>query len=148
MKQLTDNFSLEELTRSVTAGNKGIDNNPEPVHVANLRALAKSVLQPARDHINAPVQVNSGYRSRKLNKAIGGSKKSQHCRGEAADISCHDNAVLFNFIRNETVFDQLIWEFGTDQEPAWVHVSHKLSDNRKEVLKAVKVKGKTVYRRL
>lgn len=127
---LTKNFSLEELTRSETAERRGIDNTPGAVEKANLEKLAKLVLQPIRDKLGSPITVTSGYRCKKLNNAVGGSLTSQHLTGEAADLksSWTTNAKLFETIRemiknNEIKVGQLIWERGTDREPAWVHVS-------------------------
>lgn len=145
MKNLSENFTLEELTNSIAAKNLGIDNTPPAIAIACLRSLAINVLQPARDFIEAPITVSSGYRSPQLNKVLGGAKKSQHITGEAADIVCFDNSLLFNFIRNQLEFDQLIWEFGTDEQPDWIHVSYSMSANRMEVLRAKKVGKKTVY---
>ena len=145
MKKLSENFTLEELTNSIAAKNLGIDNTPPAIAIACLRSLAINVLQPARDFIEAPITVSSGYRSPQLNKVLGGAKKSQHITGEAADIVCFDNSLLFNFIRNQLEFDQLIWEFGTDEQPDWIHVSYSMSANRMEVLRAKKVGKKTVY---
>jgi len=145
MKMLTDNFSLEELTHSITALNKGIDNTPDAMATACLRMLAVKVLQPAREYLGQPISISSGYRSPKLNKIIGGAKYSQHVKGEAADIICADNAVIFDFIRNNLDFDQLIWEFGDENQPAWIHVSYSPGSNRREVLKALKKGRKTVY---
>lgn len=145
MTKLTDNFTLRELTRSITATNRGIDNTPTAMAIASLRALAVKILQPARNFLGFPITVTSGYRCPKLNKVLGGAKHSQHKYGEAADLDCDDNALLFNYILNNCDFDQLIWEFGNDEQPDWVHVSHALGENRGEVLKAIKRNGKTVY---
>jgi hypothetical protein len=93
--------------------------------------------------------VSSGYRSPELNSLIGGSKTSQHCFGNAADVQVEErNHEIFNFIKENLDFDQLIWEFGTDAEPSWVHVSYVQGKNRKQVLKAIKVNGKTQYVRI
>jgi zinc D-Ala-D-Ala carboxypeptidase len=142
---MTKNFTLEELTHSITAQNRGIDNTPPVMAVASLRALAVSVLQPARDYLKKPITVSSGFRCEKLNKLLGGAKHSQHKNGEAADLVCKNNSALFHYILKNCEFDQLIWEFGNDDQPGWVHVSHTLSANRGEVLKAVKRGKKTVY---
>ena len=137
--QLTDNFSLAELCKSQTALRKGIDNLPkDPDTVAKMQTLAEEVLQPVRDKFG-PTVINSGYRCKKLNTAIGGSKKSQHCFGEAADIEVPtlSNRDLAEWIKNNLDFDQLILEFynGKDPSSGWVHVSYKDSEsNRKEVL--------------
>jgi len=145
MTKLTDNFSLKELTHSITAMNRNIDNTPDAMAIACLRTLAVRVLQPAREYLGEPITVSSGYRSPKLNKAIGGARYSQHRKGEAADIVCGNNKVVFDFILNNLDFDQLIWEFGNDEQPDWIHVSYTRGGNRREVLKALKRRGKTVY---
>lgn len=144
--KLSENFKLSEFVTS--AKHPNIPNNPPPEAVDNIRRLVANILDPARKGISMPIVVTSGYRSQALNRAVGGSATSQHIKGEAADIICNDNARLFNFIRENAVFDQLIWEHGTDKYPAWVHVSLKEQGNRNEVLKAVKENGKTKYIRL
>lgn len=145
---LSANLTLEEVIKSNTATRKGIDNNPTDEHLENLKAIAKHVFQPMRDKLGA-ITVSSGYRSEALNKAIGGSKTSQHSKGEALDLDNDfkegraTNKEIFDFIRENLGFDQLIWEFGTDENPDWVHVSYKANGtNRKQILKAIK-KGKT-----
>lgn len=134
---------------SQTATRLGIDNHPTVVQTARLKQLCENVLQPLRDHVGFPVIVSSGFRSEDLNTHIGGSTKSQHCKGQAADIDNGDdvqNIDIFGFIRRNCSFDQLIWEFGNDTAPSWVHVSFVSDDaNRKQVLRAKKVGGKTVY---
>jgi hypothetical protein len=134
MMQITENFTLEELVQSKTATTKGIDNTAPPAAFHALVALCKNVLQPARNAIGN-IQVTSGYRCPKLNKIVGGSVSSQHVKGEAADLVCEDKAKLFNYIKDNLVFDQLIWENGTDSQPAWVHVSYSMTHNRKQVLR-------------
>lgn len=145
--RLTNNFWLKEFLKSQTAIRKGIDNRIEGKQVDKLVMLCTNVLQPLRDHYGQQITVNSGFRSPELNIAIGGSKTSQHCKGEAADIdTLNDNAELFEFIRDNLSFDQLIWEFGNSDDPAWVHVSFKsVSKNRGMVLKAESINGKTHY---
>jgi hypothetical protein len=138
---VTKNFTLQELTATKT----GLPN-ALPKHLeANLRALAEKVLQPTRDALGA-VKVTSAYRSPAVNSKVGGAKTSQHVQGQAADLKCEaGNEVLFNWIRDNLDFDQLIWEFGTDKAPSWVHVSYSNTKNRKQILKAVKHNGKTKY---
>jgi len=143
--KLSDNFTLKEFTDSVTAINHGISNVPGAMHIASLRNLVTTVLQPSRDKLGMALFISSGYRSPALNQMIGGADNSQHTRGEAADVQCNDNAALFNYIRYNTNFDQLVWEFGSDDQPQWVHVSCRIANNRGEVLKATKENGKTVY---
>lgn len=145
--RLSKNFSLDELSKSTTAIRLGIDNTPSDIVITNLLELCEHVLQPLRDHIGESIKVSSGYRSPALNKKIGGSKTSQHCFGQAADISCGERtAELFKYIENNLIFDQLIWEFGNDTNPDWVHVSYSTIKNRKQSLRAYKVNGKTVYK--
>lgn len=137
---MTKNFTLAELTKT----NTGLPN-ALPKHLeGNLRALAENVLQPARDALGA-LKVTSAYRSPEVNRKVGGAKTSQHVQAQAADLKyAGGNDVLFHWIADNLEYDQLIWEFGTDSEPAWVHVSYA-SNNRKQKLKAVKVNGKTKY---
>ena len=148
--QLSKNLTLAEVTRSESAKRKGISNMPTPEHIENFKKLAENVFQPIRDHFGVPIRISSGYRSKALNAAIGGASSSQHCQGEAIDIdmdgSSITNAQVFNYIKDNLVFDQMIWEFGTDKNPDWVHVSYDSSGKqRKQILKAVKVNGKTSY---
>ena len=151
--KLSDNLSLAEVTKSATAIRKGITNTPTATHLIALKELSKNIFQPCREHFGKPLAVTSGYRSEELNELIGGSKSSQHSKGEALDLDADvfggfSNAELFNYIKNHLNFDQLIWEFGNSNNPAWVHCSYKTQGNRNEVLIAVKTNGKTTYRRL
>lgn len=146
---LTKNFTLKEMYESTTAIRLGIDNTPSDIVIKNLLLLCQKVLQPLREHMDESIKVSSGYRSSALNKKIGGSKSSQHCLGQAADISCGERTVeMYEYIKNNLIFDQLIWEFGTDENPAWVHVSYSSTNNRKQCLRAYKVNGKTVYQHI
>lgn len=151
--KLTKNLSLQEMLKSRTATRLGLSNSPNEEHVKNMQALAENIFQPLRDYFGVPIHISSGYRSEALNNAIGGSKSSQHCKGEAMDIdrdgySQPNNAQIFEYIKNNLDFDQMIWEFGTQQNPEWVHVSHKRDGkNRAELLVAYKTSyGKTRYR--
>ena len=139
--RLSENLSLAEFIKSRTAKRKGIDNSiKSDKHLANAVVLAENIFQPIRDHFDSPIYVSSGYRSPELNRIIGGSTSSQHCKGEAIDIDMDrkseiTNSDVFHFIKDNLEFDQLIWEFGDDKNPSWVHVSHKrLGDNRGNVL--------------
>jgi zinc D-Ala-D-Ala carboxypeptidase len=148
--QLSENLSLAEVMRSETAKRKGVSNMPTPEHIENFKKLAENIFQPIRKHFGKPIHISSGYRSATLNKAIGGASSSQHCTGEAIDIDMDGtaitNAEIFNYIKNNLSFDQLIWEFGTDKNPDWVHVSYESTGKqRKQILKAVKQGGKTSY---
>ena len=146
--KLTENFTLQEMIHSNTAIAKGIVNMPNEQQINFIRELCISILQPIREEFGVPIHISSGFRSPKLNVAIGGSTSSQHCalRGAAADIQMDEmNAEIFNYIKDELIFDQLIWEFGDGQNPDWVHVSFHKGNNRKQILKAVKANGKTKY---
>ena len=148
--KISANLTLKEVSKSLTATRRGIDNEPKGEHLTSLINLANNVFQPIREHFGKPIFVSSGYRSPELNKAIGGSKTSQHCKGEAIDIDNDareypSNADIFWYVYDHLEFDQMIWEFGDDNNPSWVHVSYKSEGNRKQVLKASKSKGRTVY---
>lgn len=151
---LSKNLSLAEVTKSATAKRRGIANEPSEEHLENLKAVAEHIFQPVREEFMCPIFVSSGYRSEALNNAIGGSKTSQHSKGEALDLDADvfgviTNADIFHYIQDNLIFDQLIWEFGTDEEPDWVHVSYrKNGGNRKAVLKAMKQNGKTMYQHI
>ena len=147
--QLSKNFSLRELTRSQTAIRKGIKNEPDQEQLMNLVALTVKILQPCRDKFGS-ISINSGLRVFELNKAIGSSDKSQHCKGQAADFEAYSisNTELATWIKNNRCFDQLILEYpGKDPRDGWVHCSFNRLGNRMEVLTAVKEKGKTVYKK-
>lgn len=137
--KLSKYFSLEELTYSETAQKLKINNTPNATHLANMKKLANDVLDPIREKYGKPIYVNSGYRCPQLNTAVKGSKTSQHCNGGAADIRCSGSkAKLFKLIESmikngEIKVGQLIWEYGTKQEPQWIHVSipySKINDIR------------------
>lgn len=136
--KLSNNFTIEELT----ATNVSDENEPSTNEIAALQRLVDNVLQPLRDIYGKPIRINSGYRSHMVNKKVGGSATSSHCKGEAADISCENNAALFVIIRDQLPFDQLIWESGNDEQPDWVHVSYREGNNRKQVLKMINGKYK------
>ena len=146
---LSNNFTLNELTKSQTATRKGINNEPSTEYVENLIHLAKTILQPVREHFGKPVMISSGYRSPELCEAIGSSAKSQHAKGEAADFEIHgvDNKVLAAWISANCDFDQLILEFYIDGDPnsGWVHCSSKMESSRKQMLKAERIAGKVSY---
>lgn len=148
--QLSKNLSLAEMTISESAKRNGISNQPTPVHLENLKRLAINVFQPIRDHFDVPIHISSGYRSSILNIKIGGATSSQHCLGQAMDIDMDGtsvtNAEIFHWIKSNLKFDQLIWEFGTDKNPDWVHVSYgPTNQQRNQILKAIKRNGKTSY---
>jgi hypothetical protein len=150
--QISKHLSLAEVSRSETAKRRGINNTPSGEHLENFKKLAENVFEPIREHFGVPIHISSGYRSKELNSAIGGSSTSQHCQGEAIDIDMDGskggvtNKMVFDFIKDNLVFDQMIWEFGTDKNPDWVHVSYESTGKqRKQILKAVKSGGKTSY---
>jgi hypothetical protein len=148
--QLSEHFELAEFIRSSTAKRASISNMPTDAHLENIKLLCEKVLEPIRVHFARPIILSSGYRSAALNRAVGGSSSSQHCSGEAADIDMDEtnvtNAQIFNYIKDNLEFDQLIWEFGTDTNPDWVHVSYESNGRqRKQILRAVKKNGATSY---
>ena len=148
--KLSAHFDLAEFTRSESAKRHGVSNEPTAEHQANLKVLCEKVLEPVRIFNESPLNISSGYRSKNLNHFIGGSLSSQHCEGKAADIdmdgmSGKNNAQIFNYIKDNLEFDQLIWEFGDNNKPDWVHVSYNAGKNRKQVLRALKTNGRTAY---
>ena len=147
--RLSKNFTLAEFTKSQTATRRGIDNTPEGEHLEAAKELFENVVQAVRDKFGLTV-INSGYRGPELNEAVGGSAKSQHCKGEAVDIECpgNSNYEVAKWIEDNLDFDQLILEFYTPGIPdsGWVHVSYKPEGNRKSVLTAMREDGKTVYK--
>ena len=150
--KLSKNLSLSEFTHSNTAKRRGIDNTPKTVHLEAAKELAEHIFQPIREHFGKPIFISSGYRSDELNEAIGGSKTSQHSKGEAIDIDMDDrkgpeNEDVFHYIRENLPFDQLIWEFGDSKRPDWVHVSYKKGGPQRGQILAAKRNsaGKTYY---
>jgi len=146
---ISEHISLKKAVRSNTAQRLGIHNMPDNETLITMKITAEHIFDPLINHFGEQIYVSSFYRSPELNTAIGGSKKSQHCLGEAIDIddvySKTTNADFFNYIKDKLEFDQLIWEFGDDNNPAWVHVSYRLGNNRMRVLKAIKENGRTKY---
>ena len=149
MTQLSANFTLKEFTDSSLAKQHGLDNTPTPEIVAALQKVVTNIVQPVREHYGKPVRINSGYRSPEVNVAARGSKTSDHCKGQAADIEIADvaNGDLAQYIIDNYKFTQVILEFYTQGIPdsGWVHVSYDESNLKCEVLTAVKQDGKTVY---
>jgi hypothetical protein len=151
--KLSEHLDLSEVIRSESAKRNGILNMPTEAHIANFKLLAEKVFEPIRNHFRCPIHISSGYRSLELNKCIGGAATSQHCSGEAIDIDMDGspnnvtNKMIFNYIKDNLEFDQMIWEFGNDSNPDWVHVSYESTGKqRKQVLKAYKENGKTHYK--
>jgi hypothetical protein len=146
--KLSAHLDLSEVIRSESAKRNGISNMPIAQHIENFKLLAEKVFEPVRVHFGVPIHISSGYRSIELNKCIGGSLTSQHCTGEAIDIDMDSSAsgvtnkMVFDYIKDNLVYDQIINEF----DYSWVHVSYAANGkNRKQVLRAVKVNGKTTY---
>lgn len=152
MPSLSKHLTLAEVTASDTAKRLGIDNTPTAEHTANLAALAKAIFEPLREHFGVPIYISSGYRSEALNDATAGaSLTSQHSLGEALDLDQDGkgtgvtNRMVFDYIRASLPFDQIIHEFGTKDDPDWVHVSYRRKRLRGQVLRATRVDGKVKY---
>lgn len=151
MERISKHITYKEAVRSNTALRLNINNIPNDYEISNMVGIASNVFEPLREYVGGPIKINSMFRSEALNRAIGGSSRSQHCQGRAIDLDdtfgYKTNAEMFNYIKNNLNFDQLIWEFGDDTNPDWVHVSFVSNDeNRGRCLKAEKVNGKTSYR--
>tara|TARA_R110000803_G_scaffold28666_14_gene66076 strand:- start:2091 stop:2552 length:462 start_codon:yes stop_codon:yes gene_type:complete len=148
--KVTEHVSYKEVIKSNTATRKGIENIPSGEQMENIKLLCEKVFEPLREHVGGPIAINSLFRSVELNRAIGGSSTSQHCAVNGAAMDIDDtlgrmsNAEMFDFIKTLD-FDQLIWEYGDEESPDWVHVSYKERGNRKQILKCKRVNGKTVY---
>lgn len=150
--KLSKNLSLAEYVKSNTAERRGINNSVPEELIPSAKALAENIFQPIREHFGSPIYVSSGFRSDALNEAIGGSKTSQHSKAEAMDIDMDhrrgpENEDIFHYIKDNLPFDQLIWEFGTDKRPNWVHVSYNpKGEQRGQILVAYKEGRKTKYK--
>jgi len=149
--RISEHLSLKEAIKSNTATRLQIKNEPRELDLVRMALIAEEVFEPLREWVGGPIKVNSFYRSPELNSAIGGSKNSQHCIGCALDIDDtfghKTNAQMFDYIKNNLDFDQMIWEFGDDDNCDWVHVSYISENaNRRRLLKASKINGKTNYR--
>tara|TARA_Y100000356_G_scaffold84819_1_gene70601 strand:+ start:29 stop:490 length:462 start_codon:yes stop_codon:yes gene_type:complete len=150
--KISDNITYAEAIHSQTAKREGIDNTPTAKQVEVMKLTAEKIFEPLRKFVGGPIKVNSFFRSAELNEKIGGSTTSQHCKGQAIDIDdvygYKTNAEMYNWIKENLNFDQMIWEFGTDMNPNWVHVSYvSEEDNRNRCLKAYKDKyNKTKYK--
>lgn len=150
MSEISAHITLREGIESYTAKRKGIENIPSDYELTNMVGVAENVFEPLREWVGGPIKINSFFRSKELNKAIGGSSNSQHCEGRAIDIDdvygYKTNAEMFEYIKCNLDFDQIIWEFGGSDNPDWVHVSYvSPEENRRRCLKAEKVNGKTKY---
>jgi len=149
--KISEHISFQEAIKSNTALRRGINNEPDDYQITNMVGIAHNVFEPLREYVGGPIKINSMFRCEELNRAIGGSSRSQHCEGRAIDLDdtfgYKTNAEMFEYIRKNLSFDQLIWEFGDDNNPAWVHVSYISKDeNRGRVMRAEKINGKTQYR--
>ena len=147
---ISKHISYKEGVYSNTATRRGISNTPNNEQLECMELIAEKVFEPLRKWVGGPIKINSFFRSPELNKAIGGSTKSQHCKGQAIDIDDtfkhKTNAEMYHYIKDNLDFDQMIWEFGTDKNPNWLHiswVSHR--PNRKKLTIAKKVNGRTKY---
>jgi hypothetical protein len=150
MEKISEHISYKEGIFSATATRLGIDNKPSDYELKNMEIIAQNIFEPLRKWVGGPIKINSFFRSKELNKKIGGSKTSQHCEGRAIDIDDvyghKTNAEMFEYIKENLDFDQLIWEFGTAENPEWVHVSYiSQQGNRNRILKAKRINGKTTY---
>ena len=151
MSKISQNITYKEAIHSNTAKRRGIDNTPSEVQVLSMKLLADKVFEPLRKWVGGPIKVNSFFRSVALNDAIGGAASSQHCKGQAIDIDDvygrKTNAEMYKWIQENLDYDQMIWEFGTDTQPNWIHVSYvSKEENRNKCLKAYKEHGKTKYK--
>jgi hypothetical protein len=147
---ISEHISYKEGAYSVTATRLGVDNTPNDKQLTNMELVAEKIFEPLREWVGGPIKVNSFFRGSKLNKAIGGAKKSQHMKGQAMDIDDNygnaTNAEMFHWIKENLDFDQLIWEFGDDDNPNWLHVSYvDPTSNRNRCLRAYRSNGKTAY---
>jgi hypothetical protein len=147
---ISKHVSYKEGVYSITATRLGVDNTPNDEQLKNMELVAEKVFEPLREWVGGPIKINSFFRGLPLNTAIGGSKKSQHMKGQAMDIDDNydhaTNAEMYHWVKENLDFDQMIWEFGDDDEPNWIHVSYvSPEENRNRCLRAKKRKGKTVY---
>ncbi len=136
---ISEHISYEEATKSQTAIRRGIDNTPTEEHLEAMKLVAEKCFEPIRKHFGIPIGISSFYRSKALNKAIGGAATSQHTKGEAIDIDADifgsdiSNKMIFDYAKTNLSFDQLIHEYGNNLQPAWVHISYKANGNRNQV---------------
>jgi hypothetical protein len=149
--KISPHVSYKEATYSETATRNDIDNEPNAKQLLRIKVLCDNLFEPLRDWVNGPIKINSCFRSEELNTRIGGASSSQHMANNGAAMDIDDtygyrtNAEMFFYIKDNLEFDQMIWEFGDDDNPDWVHVSYNRGDNRGQILKACKVDGRTKY---
>lgn len=151
MERISEHVSYREGVKSNTATRLNIVNIPDSYALSNMSAISIHLFEPLRRWVGGPIKINSFYRSEELNQAIGGSSRSQHCQGRAMDIDDtfghKTNAEMFNYIKDHLNFDQIIWEFGDDKNPDWVHISFiSTAENRGKSLIAYRENGKTKYK--
>ncbi len=150
--KISEYVTLNEAIKSNTASRLGIDNTPSEIQLSAMQNIGVKIFDPIRESVKCSLGISSFFRCKKLNEAIGGSTSSQHGKGEAIDIDADiyggtTNKEIFSLIYTNFDFDQLIWEFGNDDEPAWIHVSLKTEGkNRNQTLQAYKDAGKTKYK--
>ena len=150
MERISKHITHKEAIRSNTALRLNISNIPNDYEISNMVGIANHVFEPLREYVGGPIKINSMFRCEDLNRAIGGSSRSQHCQGRAIDLDDtfghKTNAEMFNYIKNNLNFDQLIWEFGDNKNPAWIHVSYvSQEENRTRCLRVQKINGKNSY---
>ena len=150
MENISKHITFDEATRSETATKLSIENIPNDEQIDNMKYVAENVFEKVRNHFGVPISVNSFFRSRALNKAVGGAHTSQHLTGQAIDISAFKstgitNKQIFDFIKDNCEHDQVLWEYGTEYEPEWVHVSLKKYGNRNQKLRVTR-HGTTVIK--
>ena len=151
MLKISKHISYKEAVHSATAKRRGIENTPNQEQLDNMYKVADFIFEPLRMYVGGAIKITSFFRSQDLNKAIGGSTKSQHCKGQAIDIDdvfgYKTNYEMFEYIRENLDFDQLIYDFGTNDNHDWVHVSYvSKKENRNRVLRAIRENGKTKYK--
>ncbi len=149
--KISDHITYAEAIHSNTAKRKSIDNTPSEVQVLSMKLLSEKIFEPLRKWVGGPIKVNSFFRSVTLNEAIGGVASSQHCKGQAIDIDdvygYKSNAEMYKWVKENLDYDQMIWEFGTDTQPNWIHISYvSKEENRNKCLKAYKEHGRTKYK--
>jgi|TARA_R100000152_G_C6760451_1_gene184513 zinc D-Ala-D-Ala carboxypeptidase len=148
--RISKHISYREATHSATAKRRGLDNTPNQEQLENMYKVAEFIFEPLRLFVGGPIKINSFFRSGDVNKAVGGTSRSQHCKGQAIDIDDvfghKTNAEMFQYVRENLDFDQMIWEFGSNNNPSWLHISYvSKAENRNRILRAVKRDGKTKY---
>ena len=148
--RISKHISYREATHSATAKRRGLDNTPNQEQLENMYRVAEFIFEPRRLFVGGPIKINSFFRSVAVNRAVGGTSRSQHCKGQAIDIDDvfghKTNAEMFQYVRENLDFDQMIWEFGSNNNPSWLHISYvSKAENRNRILRAVKRDGKTKY---